>query len=363
MSREEPPTSRRPGLTAGGRSALSRHRRMRFARRPGRRRPWRVAGGTGFLILAVAALMVAQAGPAAADNCSGLSDCSTAAKVGIAAAAALALGLALAFGLPALAAAGAAEAAGAAAAAEGAAAAYAAADAAAVAASAAADAAAASAAAIAEAAADGLIAEEAAAAAAEAAAEANAAAWEAAEAANAAQAAAQEALGAAQAGDLAAAEAAQAEAAQAAAQAEAAAVDANGAAIETDIAGVNPTGATDNCGYVAEAVEDRLAGDAASYADANGLRSSAEVASDLGGSWAPTSEQGISDALGAAGDGARGVVNIAWEGSDVGHFINVVERGGTTFFVDGQSGQVATSLGQLYPGQAISGVWWIPTFP
>ena len=318
-----------------------------------------------FFLLAITVwwLVFGPATSSYADNCSGLSDCSTAAKVGIAAAVALGLMLVAAIALPALVGAAAAEGVAAMGAADAAIATYGAADAAAVAASAAAEEAAATAAAMAEAAGEGLIAPEAAAAAEAAAAEANALAWEAAEAAEAAQAAAQESLAAAQAGDVAAAEAASAQAAQASAAAEAAAVNAERAAIQSEIAGVNPLGAVDNCTYCTAAAEDRFAGDLVSYAGDNGTRTAPDIADALGGTWQYANETGIKDALGAAGDGSRGVVAINWAGSETGHLINVVEQGGNTFFVDAQSGQVATSLNDLYPNNLISAIRWFMTAP
>lgn len=335
----------------------------------------RVLGAAG----AAAVLMTLTAPAAAADNCSGLSDCSSTVQAGIAAAAGLALGLLAVAVLPGLFAAGAVEvAAGAAgeaagaAAVEGAIASYQEAVAAAEAASAAAEAAQSAAAAIAEGTADGLIDQAAADAAAEAAAEANAAAWDAAQAANNAQAAGQNALAAFNAGDFEAAQAAQAQAAQAAAAAEAASVDANGAAIEAQIAGVNPTGATmdtPNCSFVSQAVEDRFAGDLVSYADpAGNIRDIGEMASNLNTQWVgDVTEQGISDSLQASGDGSRGIAVIG-QGGPAGqpvssHAINVIQQGGTTFFVDGQSGQVVTSIGQVPNMGPINGIWWIPTFP
>ena len=184
---------------------------------------------------------------------------------------------------------------------------------------------------------------------------------DAAAAANEAQEAAQAALEASQAGDAAAAESAQAAAEAAQAEAEAAAVNAEKASLQSQIAGVNPTGATNNCAYVAQAIEDRLAGDAASYAGANGVMGADAAADALGGSWESTSEQAIGDALQAAGDGSRGVIAVNWAGSSIGHAFNVVESGGITFYIDGQTGAVATSIGELFPGQAITGMWWIPT--
>jgi hypothetical protein len=261
--------------------------------------------------------------------------------VGIAAAAALALGLLLGFALPELLAGRAQEAA---------AALHPAATAAADA-----KAAKAAAAAIAQDATDGLIAPEAASASAFA---ANAAAWEAAQA----QAAEQDALAAWQAGDLADAEAAWDKATNAA-------LAGNRDLIFAAIAGVNPSQSPMNCSYVALAVDERFAGDFAAVAEPDVADvTPSDLESSLRGPLQDTTPQGIEATLGAAGNGARGVVVIEYPGGTDGHALNVIQLGGTTYFVDGQLNdqpRVATSLDQLYPDQEISKfkLSWHQTYP
>jgi hypothetical protein len=110
------------------------------------------------------------------------------------------------------------------------------------------------------------------------------------------------------------------------------------------------------------AAEDRLAGDLTSTASDSGLLTDSVTGEFLDGTWQPTSEAGISDALSAAGDGSRGVVGLDWAGGG-GHYLNVVERGGTTYFVDAQTGSVGTSLSELYPNTPIKLIQWFMTAP
>jgi hypothetical protein len=107
---------------------------------------------------------------------------------------------------------------------------------------------------------------------------------------------------------------------------------------------VNPLGATNNCAYCAVATDRTLAGSPASALDippgAKGMPISV-VSDALGGTWKPVSgidevEQELTD----AGDGARGVVYGGRPAGQIGHVWNVINRGGTIQYVDGQTGLV-----------------------
>lgn len=182
-----------------------------------------------------------------------------------------------------------------------------------------------------------------------------------------AQAAEQQGMAALRAGDVAGAEEASAEAA---AKAQDYLVDANRQAILAQIAGVNtalnPEDAA-NCAFVMLAVDGRFTGYPL-YTNATGLMSGTEW-STFSPEFQAATEQSIRDNLAAAGDGSSGAVYIQWPRDSVpvsghlgtsthSHVINVLERGGTTFFVDGsgQSAKVATSLGELYPHSTIDGL-------
>lgn len=57
-----------------------------------------------------------------------------------------------------------------------------------------------------------------------------------------------------------------------------------------------------------------------------------------------TSQTRITDRIGNAGNGARGVV-FGSRGSETGHFFNVVNQNGTVRFLDGQTGKAANLSG------------------
>jgi RHS repeat-associated protein len=118
---------------------------------------------------------------------------------------------------------------------------------------------------------------------------------------------------------------------------------------------VNPKGGTMNCANCAVATDATLAGSPASALPGS-VTSAAQLAKELGGSWARTTgPSGIVQTMQAAGPGARGIV-FGTRGSDVGHFFNVTNQGGTVRFLDGQAGGAA-NLAAGYDG-----FWLLRTF-
>jgi hypothetical protein len=125
-------------------------------------------------------------------------------------------------------------------------------------------------------------------------------------------------------------------------------------ALQAKIVAVNPFGATDNCGYVLGAVDDALAGFTSAYGDPKGVRSGSDLEMQMGGQWEPSTEPDILVDLANRGEGASAAVFVRWELPDgswtrVGHFFNVVRQNGEVFFVNGQTGEVAQSITDLFP--------------
>ena len=123
--------------------------------------------------------------------------------------------------------------------------------------------------------------------------------------------------------------------------------------------GVNPTGAKLNCQACTIAVDLKAAGIRAGVENGTNASAKPVKGSDLpikhmeafyGRQFKPTTLGKIFETMGAAGDGARGIV---WglrtkEGSDIsttGHVFNVLNVGGRLKFVDGQTGRNASFEG------------------
>jgi hypothetical protein len=189
---------------------------------------------------------------------------------------------------------------------------------------------------------------------------------------------ADEAAAAAQRGDLAAERSAANRAGYHSRQAQAAAQDAARLALVAKIAGVNPSGAMDNCAHVIEAVDARVSGEnpgAQAREGGNlylhtrpqegGLRHEVSLGEQYDGSFDPSTEPVINADLAARGDGAQGVVSVDWVNPDgstaeVGHVFNAVRQDGFTFFVDGQTGNVQSTIGGLFPNLNIGAIRYMP---
>jgi hypothetical protein len=107
------------------------------------------------------------------------------------------------------------------------------------------------------------------------------------------------------------------------------------------IRNVNTIGGSDNCVNCAVATDATLAGRPASALGGGPFR--IDVLEKLYGTKfsAPTTIDDITSTIGAAGDGARGIV-FGSRGTEVGHVFNVVNQGGVVRFLDGQTGKAAT---------------------
>jgi hypothetical protein len=96
-----------------------------------------------------------------------------------------------------------------------------------------------------------------------------------------------------------------------------------------------------------------------------GLRHEASLGEQYDGSFDPSTEPAIDADLAARGDGAQGVVSVDWVNSDgstaeVGHVFNAVRQDGYTFFVDGQTGNVQSTIGGLFPNLNIGAIRYMP---
>lgn len=104
------------------------------------------------------------------------------------------------------------------------------------------------------------------------------------------------------------------------------------------ICNVNAVGGTMNCVVATDAT---LAGRAASALPGGPYRISV-LEKFYGTSFgAPGTIRTVTDAMSAAGSGARGIV-FGSRGSEVGHVFNVVNQSGVVRFLDGQTGRAAT---------------------
>lgn len=106
----------------------------------------------------------------------------------------------------------------------------------------------------------------------------------------------------------------------------------------------NPTACGTNCGNVAMATDRALSTGQAVTAQPSGIVTTGQVAGNyVGGYFSPMSgPNGIVQTMQALGNGARGIVfgNRGWDLAGnpiVGHFFNVINRGGVVTFVDGQN--------------------------
>ncbi len=107
------------------------------------------------------------------------------------------------------------------------------------------------------------------------------------------------------------------------------------------IRNVNAVGGTMNCVNCVVATDATLAGQAASALPGGPYRISI-LEKHYGTSFgAPGSISSITDAMSAAGPGARGIV-FGSRGSEVGHVFNVANQNGVVQFLDGQTGHAAT---------------------
>ena len=110
--------------------------------------------------------------------------------------------------------------------------------------------------------------------------------------------------------------------------------------IAGSIRNVNPTGGRMNCVNCAVATDATLAGRPAS-ALPGGATPISILEAQYGGRFSQSmSPAQISEAMSAAGNGARGIV-FGSRGKDVGHVFNVTNQNGTVRYLDGQTGKSA----------------------
>ena len=118
----------------------------------------------------------------------------------------------------------------------------------------------------------------------------------------------------------------------------------NAALSESAMAGsirnVNPTGSTTNCVNCAATVDNMLT----TGRQASALPSEPKLITTLGTNWISMgSQQNVAQAIGKAGNGARGIVYAGTgQPGTVGHVFNVINQNGAVRFLDGQTGKAVT---------------------
>lgn len=120
---------------------------------------------------------------------------------------------------------------------------------------------------------------------------------------------------------------------------------ANAAKEAGSIRGVNAIGGKMNCVNCAIATDATLAGRPASALGGGPFRIDALEKTFGGRFGAPGSIGSVSEALSAAGPGARGIVFGSRGSGEVGHVFNVVNQNGVVRFLDGQTGRAASLEG------------------
>ena len=108
---------------------------------------------------------------------------------------------------------------------------------------------------------------------------------------------------------------------------------------------MNAIGGKMNCVNCAIATDATLAGRPASALGGGPFRIDVLEKTFGGRFGAPSSIGSISEALSAAGPGARGIVFGSRGSGEVGHVFNVVNQNGVVRFLDGQTGRAASLEG------------------
>jgi hypothetical protein len=132
--------------------------------------------------------------------------------------------------------------------------------------------------------------------------------------------------------------------------------------IESGIGGnrsINPTGGNMNCAGCAIAGDATLNGNPSSAIN-HGVTSTDFLAAQFNGTWAKgQSSASITNTIQALGDGATGIVFGFRGPGQVGHFFNVVNRGGVAQFLDFQkNGSAVMSASETSDFQAL---WFLNT--
>ncbi len=107
---------------------------------------------------------------------------------------------------------------------------------------------------------------------------------------------------------------------------------------------VNPSGGTNNCGSVAEAIDDILGGRAATASDYGGVNDMMLEARE-GRLFSDVPVEGAEGAIESQlpSDGSRGIIRVQ-DAEGNAHVFNVVNIGGTVYYLDGQTATTSTSL-------------------